>query len=85
MQIGKAQVLEAGGHAAQDQNQIQTLSKWINHTGPVHKKCYSHNYLIESIIILLSFYCDKRGRGGGLIIFINKLIIPVKGSLIEDF
>ena len=36
MQIGKAQALEAGGHAAQDQKQIQTLSKRINHTGSVH-------------------------------------------------
>ena len=41
--IGKAEALEVGGHAAEDQKQIWTSSTWINHTGSVHVKCYSRD------------------------------------------
>ena len=43
MQSEKAQVQEVGGHAADNQKQIQTSSWCINHTGSVHTKFYSHD------------------------------------------
>ena len=50
MQSGKAQVQEAGVHAAKDQKQIWTSNTWINHPGSVQMIFYSRDLLIHSII-----------------------------------
>ena len=45
MQSGKAQVQEVGGHAAEDQKQIETSNMWINQPGSVQRKFYSYGWL----------------------------------------
>ena len=47
----KYKKVKVEGHAAENQKQFWTSSWWINHPGSVHTKVYSHNWLIQSIII----------------------------------
>ena len=49
---------KVGGHAAEDQEQIQTSSWWINHPGSVHTKFYS----CDSLIIGSFSIDDSNGR-----------------------
>ena len=41
LESGIGEVHKVGGHAAEDEKQIQTLSMYINHTGSVHMNYYS--------------------------------------------
>ena len=50
MQSGKAQPQEVRGYATEEQKQIWTFITWINHSGSVQIKVYSHDWLIQSII-----------------------------------
>ena len=52
MQIGKAQVQDVGGHAAEDPNEIQTYKSQtiLDQTKLVHTKFYSRDWLTQSII-----------------------------------
>ena len=43
--VEKLKHKKVGGHAAEDQKQIQTSSWWINHPGSVHMKFYSSDSL----------------------------------------
>lgn len=45
------------GHAPEDQKQIQTPGTWISHTGSVHMKYYSSDFLIQCIVYL--FHCEE--------------------------
>ena len=47
---GEAQENKVGGHAAEDQKQIRTVSTRINDIRSVHMNCYSRDKLIQSII-----------------------------------
>ena len=49
MQSGNTQGHDVRGHAGKHKKQITTSSSWINHTGSLHMKCYSHDLLILSI------------------------------------
>ena len=44
------QVQEVEGHAAEDQQKIQTFNWSINHPGSVHTMFYSCDWLIQTII-----------------------------------
>ena len=50
----KAQAREAGGHAPNDQKQIQISSTLINNIGSVHIKCYSHQYSLSFIHLVVN-------------------------------
>ena len=70
LESGIGQVHKVGGHAAEDEKQIQTLSMCINHTGSVHM------YLLSFInFSLLQLSSSEKGEGGGLL---------ERGDLIED-
>ena len=42
--VEKLKYKNVRGHAAKDQNQIQTSSRQINHPGSVHMKFYSRDW-----------------------------------------
>lgn len=57
MQKRKSYEQDVWGHAPEDQKQIQTSDTWISHTGSVHMKYHSPDYLIQCIIYL--FHCEE--------------------------
>ena len=48
--VEKLKYKKVGGHAAEDQNKIRTSNWYINHPGSVHRKFYSRDWSIQSII-----------------------------------
>ena len=75
MQSGYAQIEEVGGHAAEDQKQIRTPNKWINHLGSVQDKDLQSR-LINTAFHLLVRSNKRGGESGDLL---------EGGSLTEDF
>ena len=59
--VEKLKYKNDGGHAAEDETQIQTSSAWINHPGSVHTNFCGQDWLIQSIIYKRR---KIRGRGG---------------------
>ena len=58
----KAQAREAGGHAPNDQKQIQISSLWINHTGSIQMHEVLQPRLLNTVYQLL---LELRGIRGG--------------------
>ena len=58
----KAQTREAGGHAPNDQKQIQISSLWINHTGSIQMHEVLQPRLLNTVYQLL---LELRGIRGG--------------------
>ena len=72
MQIGKAQVQDVGGHAAEDPKEIQTSSWWIsNHPGSDRISPHEvlQSWLINTVYHLLVNINKGEGRRSLLIFF----------------
>ena len=59
MQSGDTQGHDVRGHAGKDKKQIAPSSSWINHTGSLHMKCYSHDLLTLHVTYLFGLKSNR--------------------------